>query len=397
MAAGRFFLILACGVASGVLFPLPDGGFGPTLVVKTRNVTAIGNGNNASRLLYVSEGCRVHILDASRQGNLTLLASSELLNTTDACEDGHYVSGIGTSKGGEEMVVGTQDGLLYLLKKREFGLIATPIAFQQRNITSFSRVSDAVDGFINGGSEIYMVAAVDSEGNGIVLFVQKGANSVLGYKAVGKDITDVQLVSREATKFSENHYSLLVIASASSQMVLLRCEILSTATEPELKMTILNSMDVPDDNDGIAVQNAKPQGSTLVYIASGSNGLVAVDLASGAVRGQTQVQGWAGGVRLLRDLAIVASDPGVFGYNITDPEKMHLAWSCDMNKGQSGLGWDLDVDTGSDMVFIADVKGGMASVVLKEPCEGCGMIPVIISHFGKSSVLSCTSSGIHQK
>ena len=65
--------------------------------------------------------------------------------------------------------------------------------------------------------------------------------------------------------------------------------------------------------------------------------------------------GWAGGVRAIGNLALIAADPGLVIYDIKDPTKPTLKYVCKM--GGKGKGWNIALDKSSNTVFLADNEG----------------------------------------
>ena len=70
------------------------------------------------------------------------------------------------------------------------------------------------------------------------------------------------------------------------------------------------------------------------------------------------------------------------GNGLKDPTKPALQYTCKM--GGSGKGWNLAIDKGSNLVFVADNEGGLQIVELVDDGKG-----KIIGHFGQGVIQSC--------
>lgn len=363
-AVGRLLLLFTAS-------PLVVGDVGPNTY-----------GQTSASLSWVGVGCRVHILNTSN-----VVAMSANLSAT--CQN---VKSIGLSSDGLSALVGVQPSgdvtLLQLIRNddTEGYILETSAVLELPSDLSPNRIADAVSVAESGyntsyAGNIFFVAANSNDGGSGAIVVLSLDSSPTLTVVTSLDLgvpglNDVQVLSS-----SQDVVVIFALTSLGLQQLEFH---VSTGVLSATDFVI----DAPGSNDALALST-----SGLALLAQGGNGLSVVNISAGVVVGMGEVEGWAGGVRFSGGgdnnsplLALVASDPGLFAYNLASPESPSEVWACRMEEG--GTGWNLCVV--GCFAFVADYSQGLQVVQFCDDKLNVATSPEIVAHYGNGSLLVCS-------
>ena len=85
---------------------------------------------------------------------------------------------------------------------------------------------------------------------------------------------------------------------------------------------------------------------------------------------------------MLGAFALVAADPGMHMFDVSDRTSPTLVRTC---KIATGKGWNIDIDPTDKTVFLADYDGGLHIIKLSS-----FLVPTVVGHFGAGGFATCT-------
>ena len=319
---------------------------GPTLVAKSR-----------SGLAWVGVGCQVAVLNITKLKDSELVALATSGNISEGCIS--PVNAIGISFDGQSALVAAGSSELTLLKLEGSEMSSTrgPVVSG-----SVGRLSNAE---VYGGVDVYFAATSSADAGFVVAATVESVTSVVQLNTTGT--YDVQpRVDDYSSLVATRQGGLVFLSFVGGQLVVEEY-----------------AADGSVGNDGLALSEGR------AFVAAQADGLVVIDLTTGLPAGGAPVEGWSGGVGLGGGMALVAADPGLVAFDVSDegvpPVK---AWECLMGGG--GTGWNVDVDAGRCLALVADYDAGLQVVRYCE--DGSAVAPEIVAHFGDGAMQDCEGS-----
>ena len=368
-----------------------DTSYGHTFLVKVHNNTKYGT------RIYVHTDCRVALLDGNniqKEMANSLIAISNPLGSPCNKND---VNGIGVSTSGTYAIVtyGTSISVLSFAENDEDDDLNIPktlktlqprpvnIISNDNNVfVTYKRITNGIYDKKNN-RDLFIGIGWDQQNDGHVLIIaSSGEGATLSLKIIaslkiGPDLYDVRPY--------DGYYLLdsLMVANCKSGLQVLNYDVEKNQLVKVPKGAFPLSYSSGSTADGMDVT------PNFAYIAAQGDGLYVFDLKKKQLVGKTNDglnSGWAGGVRAIGNLALIAADPGLVIYDIKDPTKPTLKYVCKM--GGKGKGWNIALDKSSNTVFLADNEGGLQIVQLID-----GGKAKIIGHFGMGVIQDCDGSG----
>lgn len=244
------------------------------------------------------------------------------------------------------------------------------------NFVKYGRITNGMRDDENN-RDLFIAVGVDAQNNGhAVIIASSGKGATLSLKIIsslmiGQSVNDIRPYDEQ--KFPDSY----ILANHVDGLKVLNYDV-DTNTLSIVNQQSITYPDKSSHSDGMDVN------PNFAYIAAQGNGLYVYDLKNKMVAGNTDegLTGWAGGVRVIGNFALVAADPGLIIYDVKDPTKPALQYLCKM--GGNGKGWNVAMDKGSNLVFVADNQGGLQIVELVDDGKG-----KIIGHFGQGVIQSC--------
>lgn len=112
---------------------------------------------------------------------------------------------------------------------------------------------------------------------------------------------------------------------------------------------------------------------------------------------QTDLSGWAGGAAYHNEITLIAADPGLYGYDVSDPYNPKLKWLCSM--GDNGTGWNVVIHQSSSSscyAYVSDYSGGLQIVKFcnddengDDDSDDENFQPEVVAHFGTGEIQTC--------
>jgi hypothetical protein len=356
-ARGLFcVLCVSWAVVAGAAVPSV---YGKTNVVKFQTVAT----DAVKRKIYVGTGCRMAILngDTFRRdmtGNVIFMSAALGDNCSANVVNG---VGVGVNSGVVLAAHSTQVSVFDVTKKT----IAATL-----DLSKYGSVGRITNGFRNSSErQVFFVCVTDpgTPGSGTIVVVQ---TDIPFTEAKVISVLDMEMVVHDV----KLHNATLLYASTAMGLTELYWDFVALRKV----RTIATPQNVNDGMD-IRVDTA--------YIAATSKGLFVVDLneeypAGGKMVGSATGTGWFGGVRVLDAFALVAADPGMHMFDVSDPTSPTLVRTC---KIATGKGWNIDIDPTDKTVFLADYDGGLHIIKLSS-----FLVPTVVGHFGTGAFATCT-------
>ena len=368
-----------------------DSSYGSTLLVKVQNTSA------SERRVFVHSGCLVVMLDGNKlRENMenSIIATSRPLGSP--C-DKNSVNGIGVNTNASFALVshGTSLSAVYFAQTETVGYPqkdigdAVDVVVQRipslvhreglnatTNFVGYGRITNGMRDEENN-RDLFIAVGLDEQKNGHALIIAssgKGATlslKIISSLLIGQGVNDIRPYDEQTFPNSP------ILANYVDGLKVLNYDVNTNM----LSIVNQQSITYPDKSSHSDGMDVNPK---FAYIAAQGNGLYVYDLNKKAVVGNTDegLTGWAGGVRVIGNFALVAADPGLIIYDVKDPTKPTLQYTCKM--GGSGKGWNLATDKGSNLVFVADNQGGLQIVELVDDGKG-----TIIGHFGQGVIQNC--------
>eukprot|EP00943_MAST-04B_sp_MAST-4B-sp1_P009523 g9523.t1 len=364
-----------------------DNKYGPTFSVKVRNNTKYG------RRIYVHTDCRVSLLngnDIQKDMTYSVISVSKELGTP--CES-NTINGLGVSANGTYAVVshGNSISVLYFVEneyeENDLAMKSKIIDINNMNndtknseniiFTSYKRIGNGIRDKINN-RDLFIGIGVDQQKDDYVIIIAssgKGATlslKIIKYMKVGEGMYDVR-------PYDSNLADGNILANCKNGL-----QVLNYNIEKNRLVTVGDVLQASCslNGGGCDGMDVTPK---YAYIAKQQDGLYIYNLDTKVVVSEIKdglQGGWAGGVRVVGNLALVAADPGLVIYDIRDPGKPSLIYVCKM--APPGKGWNVAVDKATSTVFLADNKGGLQIVQLVNGGKG-----EIIGHYGMGTMQSC--------
>jgi hypothetical protein len=242
------------------------------------------------------------------------------------------------------------------------------------SLLTVTRILDAVE---FNGNDVYFAAATYNETQGQVVAFSMGSTSNIQLLS-SLNVFDTSSVADVQVASSSSSSSSILYVTTNNGLAKVEFTYVSTS---DAYFTALAEYDTGVSGDGLALSSS----STSAYVAAEGDGLVVYDLTDGTLLSQSDdLSGWAGGAAYHDNIALIAADPGLYAFDVTNPAKPLQKWLCSMN----GVGWDVSLLLISGDVcyaFVSDYDGGLQVVEFCANSDG----PVVVAHYGEGEIKEC--------